>query len=295
MAKEFVGQEYMAATHGKGLHQHSKGMRIVGRTTIILSAVITVISVAMIACCLIFSICPISGTSMMTTMNATGKDTDSAITSYLGEPQRGDIVVYRLYLNQTHQANSELTEGLKTRYPHTDWHGNRYMLIVKRLIGKAGDKISMCRVGNNYYIYLNGEKLNEDYLDPLVAFPSAQNFIQLWNVLNDYSKADLQDWIATNYQSCISLNKYQADEGEASRLMLTVPDNCQFLMGDNRDGFRDGKYKYGPSWDSTYLGPLPKSNYVSLCVDIIDNTVSMPEYIWSKFVYYVCFGWAWQK
>lgn len=317
MAKEFVGQEYMAATHGKGLHQHSKGMRILGRLTITFSVLVTIISVLMILGSIFFGLCPVNGTSMMTTINATGKDTDNAFVCYLGEPSRGDIVVSRLYLKDTHEQqyydanrnNAEAVKFIHRRYPESDRNG-RFEYIIKRLIAKPNDKISMCRVGNEYYIYLNGEKLNEDYLSPLTGHPNSKNLIQLWNILDQYTLDHyaelkntelLQDWLAVPYQQCVTTNTYTSpNEGEPSALMLVVPDDCYFLMGDNRAGLKGvdpetGKTVYfQESWDSTYLGPIPKSQYFCRALDIVDRDTNLPKYLWDKFVYYVCFGWAWQ-
>ena len=300
MAKEFVGQEYLAATEGRGLQEDSRNARILVRTTVTCSILITIISVVMIGFCIFFAVCPVIGTSMMTTLNASGANTDSAITCILGEPRRGDIVVCKLYLQNTHYYKYldlaskgdrdaiAIINELKKVYSEKDKKGY-YMFIVKRLIGMPGDEISMRRVGDNYYIYRNGEKLDESYLDPMVAHPSAMNFKQLWNLLNDRSQADMSDWGST---TCIKANRYSATgEGEASQSMLIVPSDSYFLMGDNR-GYEDQKYSH--SWDSTYFGPLPKSNYVSHCVDIVGSDITMPEYLWKKFIYYCAFGWMWQ-
>ena len=59
MANKFVGQEYMAATSGKGLHQQSKGHRLFARATITCSTFITIISVFIVAFCLVFQMCPV--------------------------------------------------------------------------------------------------------------------------------------------------------------------------------------------------------------------------------------------
>lgn len=300
MAKEFVNQEYVAATNGKGLHQDSKATRILARVTVTGSILVTLVSVAMIAFCVFFAMCPVIGTSMMKTLNASGNNTDSAITCIIGEPQHSDIVVCKLYLKNTraqflnndNPAHAEIIKSAQQVYTESDNNGN-YMYIVKRLIGKPGDHISMCRVDENYYIYLNGIKLDESYLDPLVAHHGAMNFVQLWNVLNNRSYADMNDWVTVPYEKCVSTNTHNTTtEGEASQYMLIVPDNCYFLMGDNRGG-NDRAFNH--SWDSTYFGPLPIENYVSRCVDVIGTKLSMPQYLWGKFVYYVCFGWAWQK
>lgn len=301
MAREFVNQEYVAATNGKGLHQDSKATRIIARATVTGSILVTLVSIAMITFCIFFAMCPVIGTSMMKTLNASGNNTDSAITCIIGEPQHGDIVVCKLYLKNTRYVQflnsnapsyAEIIRNAKQMYTENDSNGD-YMYIVKRLIGKQGDQISMSRVGENYYIYLNGIKLDENYLDPIVAHHGSTNFIQLWNVLNNHNYANMSDWVSVPYEQCVSTNIHNTTtEGDASQYMLTVPNNYYFLMGDNRGGDSD---EYSYSWDSTYFGPLPTTNYVSRCVDVIGTKLSMPQYLWSKFVYYVCFGWAWQK
>ena len=305
MAKEFVGQEYMAATSGKGLHEGSKMSRVISRLSLTATVVITLVSIAMIAFCLYFAMCPIIGTSMMTTLNATGENTDSAITCKIDDPAHSSIVVCKLYLEENtryHQYYRDAVNGdpvaqhaleaLKKTYNKSDENGN-YMLIIKRLIGKPQDKISMCRNGDNYYIYLNGEKLDETYLDPKVSKHDAMNFQQLWYILNDQTQANMDDWVTVKYDSCIAPNTYASSgDFEKSAYMLTVPDDHYFLMGDNR-GSADTEYNH--SWDSTYFGPLPTTNYVSQCVDVINTEMSLAEYFLDKFVYYICFGWLWQK
>ncbi len=316
MGKKFVGQEYMAATNGKGLHQQSKGNRIFSRLTMTCSTIITIISVLIVGFCVAFQMCPVIGTSMMTTLNATGKDTDNALTCVFGEPKHGDIVVMKMYiqdshfinyvkaaqgdsnaLNQLHLTQAEannIMKSIKTEYTESDSNGN-YKFIVKRLIGKSGDKISMRRVGSNkYFIYLNGQKLDEYYLDPLVAAHDAPNFVQLWNVLNTPDTADIDDWVTTDYHQVLTANADTTTDGNGtpSAYQLNVPENHYFLMGDNRGGAFS---TYSKSWDSSYFGPLPTTSYYSYCIDVLSASMSMPEYLWSKFVYYVCFGWAWQK
>lgn len=321
MAKKFVGQEYMAATNGKGLHQQSQGHRLLARTTVTLSTVITLVSIFIVAFCVIFQMCPVIGTSMMTTLNATGENTDNALTCIVGEPSRGDIIVMKMYIQNSHcvdyldaangdqqalnrlrQLNHNYTQQdavtalkrlTKSDYIDSDSYGN-YKYIVKRLIAVGGDTISMRSIGGSYYFYLNGELLDEEYLDPLVAHHNSINFVQLWNVLNHPTTADLDDWVTTNYQQLLSTNTDTASDGNGtpSAYMLTIPDNYYFVVGDNRGGAYS---EYSKSWDSTYFGPLPKSSYFSYCVDVLSTEISMPEYLWNKFVYYVCFGWAWQK
>lgn len=309
MAKEFIGQEYMTATNGKGLREDSRTSRFLGRVTVTATVSATVVSIIMVIFCIFFTMCPVIGTSMMTTLNATGADTDNAITCILGKPQHGDIVVYKLYLKNTSDYELYLTlqyrakngdtqaqidlNALNEKYCQVDQNGN-YMYIIKRLIGVAGDKISMCRTGDEYAIYLNGEKMEESYLDPLVAQPNAINFQQLWNVLNNRNLAYMNDWCTLRWENCVDVNKFTEtqDGSEPSRFMLIIPNGYSFLMGDNRGS---ANTVYNHSWDSTYFGPLPEANFDSICVDVIDKNVNMPEYLWQKFVYFFCFGWLWQK
>ena len=294
--KKYLGQEYATATQGKGLQQDSLAIRIVTRVTVTFSVAVMLISIAIITCCAIFFLSPIIGTSMMTTLNATGKDTDSAIACRLVTPHRGDIVITKVYQDQTKDAGKE-GAAVKDRFPSSDFNG-RYMLVIKRLIAVGGDQIIVRRTANgennsdtdynyDYTIYLNGEKLDEPYLDPTIGKPSAINFIQLYNILNNPAKAHHDDWRATDEADCIS-----TVNGEG---VLTIPEGYYFYMGDNRGGALDSNPEWAYSFDCCKMGPLPADQYVGTCIDVVDNTTNLPAYVWDKVVYYVFFGWAWRK
>ena len=300
-AKEYIGQEYATATQGKGLQQDSLAVRIVTRITVTFSIAVMLVSIGIITCCAIFFLSPIVGTSMMTTLNATGKDTDAAIACRVTTPQRGDIVISKIYQHQTKDFNETDDTYVKEKYSGLDF-GGRYMLVIKRLIAVGGDQITMTRTPNggnyvntdynyDYTIYLNGEKLDEPYLDPTIGKADARNFVQLYRILN-YDNPDVEinksntviaDWRATDRQTVIQNG------------VLTIPEDYYFYLGDNRGGKLDTNPEYAYSWDGCQMGPLPASQYVGTCIDVVDNSTNLPAYVWDKIVYYVFFGWAWQK
>ena len=304
-AKEYIGQEYATATQGKGLHQDSLAVRIITRVTVTFSVVVMLISIGIITCCAMFFLSPIIGTSMMTTLNPTGKDTDAAIACRVTTPNRGDIVISKIYQKQTKDYNNSNDADVKDRYPSLDF-GGRYMLVIKRLIAVGGDQITMTRTPNgghnsnndynyDYTIYLNGEKLDEPYLDPTIGKADARNFIQLYRILY-YDYAGNDPLYQTNKNYTVTAD-WQATDRETvvKDGVLTIPEGYYFYLGDNRGGKLDTNPEWAYSWDCSQMGPLPADQYVGTCIDVVNNTTNMPGYVWDKIVYYVFFGWAWQK
>ena len=316
MAKAFVGQEYQVATRGQGLEQTSRGVRIATRVTVTMSVSLMVCSVMVILLCLLFYLSPINGTSMMVAINATGLNTDQAVVCRVQSPQRGEIFITKLYLEDTNQCyydnngNIILTDYIKNHFNMTDSRG-RYTNIIKRLIAVGGDQITMTRTPNqnldldfdrnyDYTIYVNGEALVEDYLDPQIGSRNSVNMIRLWRILNGLNP-DLSSWKHTDYFAVVSV----IDDVPT----LTVPEGFIFFMGDNRDGFelRDPNtgtlvidpttnepVPTGPSWDSTALGPLPAADIVGVAYDIIPRDTNMIAYVFNQIWYYISFAWAWQ-
>lgn len=88
----------------------------------------------------LFMSIPIDGQSMETTIH----DGDRVLMFRRGEYKRGDIVVFN-----THQLNANGAERL----------------FVKRIIALGGDTVETRQAEDgNYYFYVNGERLSEDYL-----------------------------------------------------------------------------------------------------------------------------------
>ncbi len=272
MAKKFQSQEYSVSTNNKGLKEDTALSRFLMRFTVVFSTFSIIASVAIIAFAFIFILSPIMGTSMMSTLNATGENTDSVLTNKVADPERGDIIVTKLYGKDTRDGPYDTQT-----YPNKDENGN-YMYVIKRLIALPGDKISMVKEGDSYYIYLNGEKLNEDYLDPIYGHPGSDNFKQLYNVLNGLW-ADTSNWIAYPISDCI-------ENG-----VLTVPEGYWFYMGDNRGGHDE----FIKSWDCTSFGPQKIEYYVGRCDKVVANETSVFDIVWDEVVYYAFFGWLWQN
>lgn len=95
--------------------------------------------------------------------------------------------------------------------------------IIKRVIGLPNDKIEVKYDVDNYYVFVNGEKLIEDY------------------ILS-------QDDMIIEYRKFVDLF------GEE----LIVPENSLFILGDNRGNSNDSTY-YGCFQFSDILGRVDYS------------------------------------
>lgn len=114
-----------------------------------------------------------------------------------------------LFTDRTIQwlGSTDLGESLKYNYHRGDViiFSTHGQDLIKRIIGLPGDKVKI----SDGFVYVNGELLNEPYL-----------------------RADQQTYMPFKYEST-----FKEDEE------VTVPDDHYFVMGDNRNNSKDGRFK----------------------------------------------------
>lgn len=129
----------------------------------------------------LIDIIQVSGTSMLPNLSDRDRLVIEKVSLYTHNYRRGEIIIFK--------PNNETQD-----------------IYIKRVIGLPGDRVEI----KNGEVYVNSEKLDEDYL--------------------------FQDTFT------------QPAREEYSN--LTVPDNCLYVLGDNRT----------VSEDSRYIGPIPVEN-----------------------------------
>ena len=165
--------------------------------------IIIALIIAMLLKTFVFANAVVPTGSMLNTIHEGDRIIASRIEYYFNDPERYDIIIFK--------APDEVAKG------------NEKEFYVKRVIGLPGEKIEIkaderrneiefktIRQPNsdNVYpcghVYINGEKLEENYLnEPMIVMD------------NDRFKG--------------------IDE-------TTIPDDCYFLMGDNRNNSEDARY-----------------------------------------------------
>ena len=159
----------------------------------------------------------------------------------IGEPQRGDVVVFRYPGNPIKGASDPAI-------------GSDY---IKRIVGLPGDEITY----RDNTLYVNGEKIATQYVQPY-----AESKEMRWNgklgtdMGASLGASDREDWALKNGNSQVSIEYLPGAEHRIIDMpgmdRLTgswhVPPGHYFAMGDNRDN----------SADSREWGFVPEENLV---------------------------------
>lgn len=158
-----------------------------------------------------YSIAPVSGKSMSPTLNGgseydLGVIHDKVVLNYVKNCHKGDIIVAK-------KVYDDASEN--------------FIYVIKRLIAEGGDSVE---IKSNGDVYVNDEKLIEDYVTSTKKTDTYTNFVGLKTQFSEMFDGD----------------------------KLIVPDGYVFYLGDNR----------GNSYDCSSYGPV-KADLVIAKVDFI--------------------------
>jgi len=137
----------------------------------------------------------------------------------LGEPQRGDVMVFRHY--QVNQAAADSTDVNSCTYnpahlkPGQKPVPGQWVDYIKRVVGLPGDRISY----HDKTLYINGKPVPKKFVAMLPPHELFRE--QLGKVAHQL---------------------YQIPGAEAPQGSWVVPPHSYFVMGDNRDNSCDSRY-----------------------------------------------------
>lgn len=114
-------------------------------------------------------------------------------------PQRGDIIVF-------YPPDTQLKNSFGDVFKRLTGFLCKDVAYIKRVVGTPGDRINIKTENGETYVYLNGEKLDEPYVNN----PAEKNY------------------------KCTEQTTYCED--------VIVPENMYFMMGDNRGYSLDSRY-----------------------------------------------------
>ncbi len=149
----------------------------------------------------------------------------------IGEPKRGDVVVFRWPGYTCHEADGKVVHGgdpeCTTPVPRQNW--------IKRVIGLPGDTIQV----HDSQIVINGKPVIADEVGPFKGNPARTDD----NLLMSYNATIWNEHLG----NVTHLIARMPERGPTppipnSRVPSVVPQGCYLVMGDDRENSEDSRY-----------------------------------------------------
>ena len=195
----------------------------------------------------LYSPAEIEGVSMLPTYN----------NAYVKNKNYKDIAYYT--------TSFSLNRGDVVIPDYKDDSGEKY--LIKRLIAFGGDKVEFI----DYQLYVNGEKINETYIESL---DKNKLMINKFMIATDiFGNVDLTTSPIAKWET-ITLDTENISEKHIS---FTINDGYVFYLGDNR----------GKSYDCSSYGPQKEEIIVAKVVFVVPYGQDLVTTIWQEFLHKV--------
>ena len=305
--KKFISQEYSAESGGKNLREGTRQAR--GWTVFAASffSVAVVVGVCLVSFTIVFFYSEVIGKSMMTTLNASGADSDSVIVNRYAKAEQGNIIVKNHY-----DAEHKFLELHIKRFIAD---GDKGDTVCFDLVDSAGepvdyeDRNTTRGKSGHYELQVNGidvdagarwqGKLLGNNARGITYYDNIYEYLHTGVVPSDPSctisdyfpyRRDRNDaHFNTHYDSgdgvMVPFRKQVAKHG--GRYEFVLPKGYFFYMGDNRGG-QYSTHKI--SLDATYYGPQPKKDIVGVVSEIIEYK-DPGKWFTNKLAYLFSFKW----
>ena len=139
----------------------------------------------------------IPSSSMYPTLVVNDRLIVEKLTKPFRDYQRGDVIVF-------YPPSTTLKHDIISTFARLTGLGCKDIAYIKRIVGMPGDKLQIKKENNDFFLYINGEKQIEPYIQ------------------------DTKNW-----SEC---------EGEVMCGPLVVPEGSYFMMGDNRGNSQDSRF-----------------------------------------------------
>lgn len=225
-----------------------------GAVADLVESLIVIVPVVFLIKTFLFGLYQVPTCSMETTMLVGERFFADKLTPYFSAPKRGEIISFN---DPTHKFSKNKLYNFYQQY--VDWNVVNY---TKRVIGTPGDRVQGKIEDGKPVVYINGQKLNEPYLN---QYPIISVFKPMPAMLQIGIPGDL---VRRTYDSKfyrldpleIALaKKYFGDKNifyphtpaynERGKCVdeydITLKNGQYWLMGDNRQGSADSRY-WGP-------------------------------------------------